>query len=67
MKSEKRITQLNRFAFNARVWREENGLTTPEWEQYTEWQQVRKLAALTIGYLAGFAFGIYVAVWMIVV
>lgn len=67
MTTENKIPKLDRFALDARKWRTDNGLSTPEWEQYTQWHQVRKIAALTVGYLAGFAFGMYVAVWLIVV
>lgn len=67
MTIEKKIPKLDRFALNARKWRTDNGLTSPEWIQYTEWHQVRKISALVIGYLAGFAFGMYAAVWLIVV
>lgn len=29
-------TKLNPLSFNAKKWRKENGLTTPEWEMYVK-------------------------------
>ena len=67
MATENKIPKLDRFALDARKWRTDNGLTTPEWEQYTQWDQVRKIAALTVGYLAGFAFGVYATALLIII
>lgn len=67
MATKTEIPKLDRFALNAKKWRTDNGLTAAEWEQYTQWHQVRKIAALTVGYLAGFAFGVYAAAVLLII
>lgn len=42
------VTKLGKWTLNTRKWREENGLTTPEWEMYVI---NRKMTAVLVGTL----------------
>lgn len=58
MKSGKNIEPLSIYRFKALDWRVENGFTTPEWDQYKRWWQIRLLLAVAFAYGIGAVAGI---------
>lgn len=53
MTPRKNIEPLSIYKFKALDWRVENGFTTPEWDQYKKWWQIRLLLATAFAYVIG--------------
>jgi len=54
------VTKLGKWTLNTRKWKEENGLTTPEWEMFVENERYTAL----ISDLAFFGLGILCATYI---
>ena len=50
-------TELSKWTFNARKWREENGFTTPEWEMYVANRAAGGTIISTVCFIIGILVG----------
>lgn len=56
------VPKLSIWTLNAKKWRQENGLTTPEWQQCTNNMHMRFVFVLLIGIILGVFLSIFVLV-----